>query len=73
MPYLDKNLQGEKVKEFNTFYGFVMDGGAFTEAEIAQADRLEVWCSAFSDPGEDWTKFKLFDATGHIVATRSSR
>jgi hypothetical protein len=53
MPYLDKNLQGEKVKEFNAFYGFVMDGGAFTEAEIAQADRLEVWCSAFSDPGEE--------------------
>ena len=43
----------------------------FPEADIAQADKLEIWCSGFSDGGDDCTTFKLLDAEGKTVSSRS--
>ena len=30
-------------------------GPGFSEAEVHNIDRLEVWASSFTDPGEDYT------------------
>ncbi|MFX0201698.1 MAG: hypothetical protein ACFFCW_36755, partial [Candidatus Hodarchaeota archaeon] len=36
-------------------------GPGFSEEEIHNIDHLEVWASSFTDPGEDYTDWKLFD------------
>lgn len=45
-------------------------GPGFTDEEIARSVKMEVWCSSFSDPGPDWTVFKLIAADGRIVGTK---
>lgn len=34
-------------------------GGGFDEREAEEADRMEVWCSRFDDPGPDYNVFRL--------------
>jgi len=32
-----------------------------------------VWASSFTDPGEDYTDWKLFDAQGRLIKERRIR
>jgi len=43
----------------------------FPEADIAKAEKLEIWCSSFSDGGDDFTTFNLVDTVGKVIASRS--
>jgi hypothetical protein len=45
-------------------------GPGFTSEEAMKASTLEVHGSSFSDPGEDFTEFRLLDAAGTVIGTR---
>jgi hypothetical protein len=45
-------------------------GPGFTPDEVIDAVRLEVWHTSFTDPGEDYTEFRLFNAGGDQVGQR---
>ena len=47
-------------------------GPQFGPEKIAQAVKMEVWGSSFSDPGPDWCRFDLLDAEGTRIATHTS-
>lgn len=36
------------------------EGPGFSTGVVARADRMEVWASSCSEPGDDWTEFKLY-------------
>ena len=66
----------------STEYGDVMRGLAarlppagpgFTPEQIAQANYMEVWFSSFEEPGEDYTRFILYDETGTLIANKIVR
>jgi hypothetical protein len=58
MPYLGKTVTGEAVKaEATSRPPF---GPGFSEEKAAEADKLEIWHSSFTDPGEDFTEFVLY-------------
>ena len=72
MPYLDKRLVGqEQIREFIDIFGFTMPN--FTDDEVEASEVMEVTCSNFSDPGEDWSEFKLIDKGGSTIACRRAR
>jgi hypothetical protein len=45
-------------------------GPEFTKDQATAADRMEVWGSSFSDPGDDFCDFKLFSGTEEIAVAR---
>jgi hypothetical protein len=44
-------------------------GPHFDRGAVETADRMEIWGSSFSDPGDDYTEFVLF-AGDHEVARK---
>ena len=54
--YLRSTLSGEGMSYATLEPPF---GPGFTEDQVKQADKMEVWCSGFKDPGPDFTRFKL--------------
>lgn len=45
-------------------------GPAFTDEQINQADKLEVWGSSFNDPGDDFCEFRLMKNNKIIFSKR---
>ena len=45
-------------------------GPGFTANEAEGAVKMEVWSSSFSDPGEDFNEWRLFDKDGKQIQTR---
>lgn len=45
-------------------------GPGFGPDVAVGADRLEVWGSLFSDPGDDWCEFRLFRGSEEIARRR---
>lgn len=41
-------------------------GPGVAQAIADRVARMEVWGSAFTDPGDDYCEFRLFDATGTL-------
>ena len=68
MPYLYTQYQGEEARR--EAIQKPPKGPGFSEEEIHNIDRLEVWASSFNDPGEDYTDWKLFDAQGQLIKER---
>ena len=71
MPYLYTQYQGEEARREAIQKPPI--GPGFSEEEVHNIDRLEVWASSFSDPGEDYTDWKLFDAQGRLINERRMR
>jgi len=44
-------------------------GPGFPEAKVEGAARMEVWGSSFSDAGDDYCEFRLFDDGGRRIAS----
>jgi hypothetical protein len=44
-------------------------GAGFTQDEADRADTMETWGSSFSDPGPDFSEFRLI-ADGCVIATK---
>jgi len=44
-------------------------GPTFSQEQVDQADRLEVWGSSFTDAGEDFCEYRLFEK-GQQIATK---
>jgi len=43
----------------------------FEKRDIERAETLEAWGTSFTDPGPDYTEFKLIDEGGEVlVSTR---
>lgn len=61
MPYLHSTLVEEEAR------GDWFVGRHFTEDERARIVRTEVWCSSFSDPGEDYSILKAFDDADQLI------
>lgn len=57
MAYLVKTAEGQKEIALALKDPFAPQ---FPAHCIEQADRLEIWSSSFSDPGEDWDDYRLF-------------
>jgi hypothetical protein len=45
-------------------------GPGFSADEVARATKMESWGSSFSDPGDDFCLFKLFDSAGTLLGER---
>ncbi|MFX0200791.1 MAG: hypothetical protein ACFFCW_32120 [Candidatus Hodarchaeota archaeon] len=71
MPYLYTEYRGEEARREATQKP--PQGPGFSEKEIHNIERLEVWASSFTDPGEDYTNWKLFDAQGRLISERRMR
>lgn len=66
--YLLKSVEGsEMVGEATSPAPF---GPGFAKEEIAQADRMEVWCSSFGDPGSDFNEFRLLKDNSVLASRR---
>ena len=61
MPYLHTKYEGEEA--CSQAIQKPPSGPGFSEEEVHEVDRLEVWASSFSDPGEDFTDWKSFDVS----------
>ena len=42
-------------------------GPGFSQDAAKKAAKMEVWATNFTDPGEDYCLFKLFDAAGTVI------
>ncbi|MFX0200222.1 MAG: hypothetical protein ACFFCW_29230 [Candidatus Hodarchaeota archaeon] len=71
MPYLYTEHQGEEARR--EAIQKPPKGPGFSEEEVRNIDRLEVWASSFTDPGEDYTDWKLFDDQGRLINERRIR
>lgn len=47
----------------------LLGGARFAPENIADAVKMEVWCTKFENP-EEYTEFRLIDATGGVIAIR---
>lgn len=45
-------------------------GPGFSSESVEKAVELVVTGSSFSDPGGDWTDFKLIDSLGNIIESK---
>lgn len=45
-------------------------GPGFTDEQIKQAERMEIWASRVNDPCADFTEFRLLDNGGGVVAKK---
>lgn len=63
MPYLHSTLTREEAAE-----DFVIKRRIDAET-LAKAKRVEVWCSAYSDPGPDYSIIKIFDGENRLIHT----
>jgi hypothetical protein len=68
MPYLYTEYQGEEARREATQKPPL--GPGFSEEDVQNIDCLEVWASSFTDPGEDYTDWKLFAAQGRLIKER---
>lgn len=67
--YQVKSLTGKQMRiEALTSPPF---GPRFTEEQVSKAVKMEIWCTNFSDPGDDYTEFRLIDAEGKIISTKT--
>lgn len=46
-------------------------GPGFQPEEVAKASKMEVWGTSFTDPGGDYCEFKLLDADGNVIGSRT--
>ena len=66
-PYLREELTGRRAQEQARDAVF---GPGFSEAVVSKTTRLEVWCSSFSDQGDDYCEFRAFDVDGKSLGSR---
>lgn len=45
-------------------------GGGFDSETVSRLARLELWGSSFTDLGDDFCEYRLFDADGRQIATK---
>jgi hypothetical protein len=57
------NLDKETIKQVPTC-------PTFKDEDIEQMERLEVWCSSFSDAGDDWTEFRMINNKNEEIAKK---
>lgn len=56
--YLGRTFTGQAMRQYAA--EAEPFGAGFDPQQVAEADRLEIWHSAFSDPGPDFNEFRLF-------------
>jgi hypothetical protein len=66
MPYVDLTLEGDAARLRAEKKGF--SEPSFSAETAARTVKLELVCSSFSDPGEDWCEWRAYDATGQVIA-----
>lgn len=66
MPYVETTLVGDAARLRAEKKGFTEPN--FSAESAARIVKLELVCSSFSDPGEDWCEWRGFDADGAVVA-----
>ena len=68
MPYLIEVFKGEEAKRLSK--EMPPTGPGFSQDELKNVFRLEIWGSLFSDPGADYVEWRLFDIKGNRVNDR---
>lgn len=58
----------DKQEMANTLAILALTGTAFKPEHVAKAARLESEFTDVSDPGEDWSRFRLLDDEGGCLA-----
>lgn len=66
MPYVDLTLEGDAARLRAEKKGF--NEPSFSAETAARTVKLELVCSSFSDPGEDWNEWRAYDEAGDIIA-----
>lgn len=66
MPYLYQTIHDVKSME-EPFFGVT-----FPPAQVAEADRLEVWASSFQEGGGDYSEFRLMKGETQVAVKRIS-
>lgn len=68
MPYMIQKCEGQEAKTKAAERPPL--GPGVEDPRIAS---LEMWGSSFTDPGEDWCEFRLYDANGIELGKRRLR
>jgi len=66
MPYIGATINGNKnIREYLKREPNKLN---FNEVVLQQAEKLELVHSSFSDPGNDWNSWRIYDQTAEKIA-----